>query len=228
MVAWIASLKLQISLILSLSLLQALLLLVAFLISLNLSSPSFNFRGSGPSYHSKIRQYIKCTDMRGFCHQQRWTNLIHWGRMTHTVCVSNLTIIVSDNGLSPGRHQAIIWTNAGILLIGPLGANFIAIFIGIQTFSLKKCSWRCRLRNGVHFVSASMGQNQQCNEGIKFTVTWGGWGGDGGRGGCWWWGGGRGGGSGVVGVGGVGGAWGGGGGGGAIGFSWYVKSGYLG
>ena len=33
----------------------------------------------------------------------------------------NLTIIGSDNGLSPGRRQAITWTNAGILLIGPLG-----------------------------------------------------------------------------------------------------------
>ena len=30
----------------------------------------------------------------------------------------------SDNSLSPGRRQAIIWTNAGILLIGPLGINF--------------------------------------------------------------------------------------------------------
>ena len=40
------------------------------------------------------------------------------------ICVGNLTIIGSDNGLSPGRRQAIIWTNAGILLIGPLGTNF--------------------------------------------------------------------------------------------------------
>ena len=39
--------------------------------------------------------------------------LTHWGRVTH-ICVSNLTIIDSDNGLSPGRRQAIIWTNAGI------------------------------------------------------------------------------------------------------------------
>ena len=43
--------------------------------------------------------------------------LTHWGRVTHK-CVSKLTIIGSDNGLSPGRRQAIIWTNAGILLIG--------------------------------------------------------------------------------------------------------------
>ena len=57
--------------------------------------------------------------------------------MTH-ICVGNLTIIGSDNGLSPGRRQAITWTNAGLLLIGPLGTNFNEIFFGIQTFSFKK------------------------------------------------------------------------------------------
>ena len=57
--------------------------------------------------------------------------------MTHT-CVSKLTIICSDNGLSPDLHQAIIWTNAKILLIGPLGTNFSEILIEILTFSFKK------------------------------------------------------------------------------------------
>ena len=52
--------------------------------------------------------------------------LTHWGRVTH-ICVGNLTIIGSDNGLLPGWRQAIIWTNAGILLIGPLGTNFSEI-----------------------------------------------------------------------------------------------------
>ena len=33
------------------------------------------------------------------------------------ICISNLTIIGSDNGLSRGQYQAIIWTNVGILLI---------------------------------------------------------------------------------------------------------------
>ena len=33
------------------------------------------------------------------------------------------------------RHQAIIWTNAGILLTGPLGTNFSEIFIEIYIFS---------------------------------------------------------------------------------------------
>ena len=45
--------------------------------------------------------------------------LTHWGRVTH-ICVGNLTIIGSDNGLSPRRRQAITWTNVGILLTGPL------------------------------------------------------------------------------------------------------------
>ena len=35
--------------------------------------------------------------------------LTHWGRVTH-ICVGNLTIIGSDNGLPPGRRQAITWT----------------------------------------------------------------------------------------------------------------------
>ena len=63
--------------------------------------------------------------------------LTHWGRVTH-ICVSKLIIIGSDNGLSPGRRQAIIWTNAGILLIGPLGTNFSEISIEIHTFPFKK------------------------------------------------------------------------------------------
>ena len=49
--------------------------------------------------------------------------LTDWGRVAH-ICIYNLSIISSDNGLQPGQHQAIIWTNDGILLIGPLGTNF--------------------------------------------------------------------------------------------------------
>ena len=53
--------------------------------------------------------------------------------MTH-ICVSDITIIGSDNGLSPGRRQAIIRTNAGILLIRPLGTNFSEILTEILLF----------------------------------------------------------------------------------------------
>ena len=63
--------------------------------------------------------------------------LTHWGQVTH-ICIGNLTIIGSDNGLAPGRRQAITWTNDGILLIGPLWTNFSEILSKIYTFSLKK------------------------------------------------------------------------------------------
>ena len=70
-----------------------------------------------------------------------WTNvdfsLTYWGRV-RDICVSKLTITGSDNGLSPDQRQAIIWTNAGLLLIGSLGTNFSEILIEIQTFSFMK------------------------------------------------------------------------------------------
>ena len=65
------------------------------------------------------------------------------------ICVSKLTTIVWDNGLSPGRHQATICTNGGLSLIRTLGTNFSGILSEIDTFSFKKC----RQRN---FVPASV------------------------------------------------------------------------
>ena len=62
--------------------------------------------------------------------------ITHWGRITH-ICFGKLTTVVSDNGLLPGR-QAIIWTSAGILLIGSLWTTFSEMLIGIQAFSSKK------------------------------------------------------------------------------------------
>ena len=67
---------------------------------------------------------------------RRWM-LTHWGWVTH-ICVSKLTIIGSENGLSPDRRQAVIWTNVEILLIRTLGTNLSEILIEIQTFSFKK------------------------------------------------------------------------------------------
>ena len=67
--------------------------------------------------------------------------LTHWGRVTH-IYVSKLTIIASDNGLSPGRRQTIIWTNAGTLLIEPLGEDFSEILIEILAFLFKKMRFK--------------------------------------------------------------------------------------
>ena len=66
----------------------------------------------------------------------QWVNSL---RPSEHICVSKLTIIGSDNGLSPGRRQAIIWTNAGILLIWTLGTNFSEVSSEIHAFSFKKC-----------------------------------------------------------------------------------------
>ena len=63
--------------------------------------------------------------------------LTHWGRVTH-ICVSKLTNIGSANGLSPGRRQAIIWTNDGILLIWTLGTNFVEVLSEFHAYSFKK------------------------------------------------------------------------------------------
>ena len=64
----------------------------------------------------------------------------------HIYASINSAIISSDNDLTPyhldqshfkngllapGRHQAIIWTNTGILLIEPSETNFSEISIGI-------------------------------------------------------------------------------------------------
>ena len=90
--------------------------------------------------------------------------LTHWGRVTH-ICVSKLIIIGSDNGLSPGRRQAIIWTNAGILLIRPLGTNFNEMLIKILTFSFMKmrlkvssAKWR-QFRLGLNVLTLHHGEN---------------------------------------------------------------------
>ena len=64
-------------------------------------------------------------------------SLTHWGLLMH-VCVNKLIIIGSDNGLSPSRSQAIIWTNARISSIWPLGTKLIETLIEIYTFSFKK------------------------------------------------------------------------------------------
>ena len=86
------------------------------------------------NYHARIVQ------IRHHSPADNWL-LTHWGWVTH-IYVSKLTIIGSDNGLSPGRRQAIIWTNAGILLIWRLGTNFSGISIDVHTFSLKKIHFK--------------------------------------------------------------------------------------
>ena len=65
--------------------------------------------------------------------------------MTH-ICIGKLTIIGSDNGLSPDRRQAIICTNAGILSIRTIGTNFSEILskthVFIQENTFENVVWK--------------------------------------------------------------------------------------
>ena len=67
--------------------------------------------------------------------------LSHWGRVTH-ICFGKLTIIGSDNGLSPHRRKAIISTNA-------------------VNWTLKKLQWNCN-RNSNIFIEENTFDNVVC------------------------------------------------------------------
>ena len=91
-------------------------------------------KGQPNTYHIVIIDIRLCKQWQGI-----WTlALTHWGRVTQ-ICVGNLTIIGSDNGSTPGRRQANIRTNVGILLIGSLGTDFSDIlFICIYLEDMHK------------------------------------------------------------------------------------------
>ena len=114
--------------------------------------------------------------------------ITHWGRVTH-ICVGKLIIIGSDNGWSPDRRQAIIWTNARLLSVGPVRTYFNENLIKIQQFSLKEmqvkmssAKWRpsglglnvinmiCRDRKGklIQFVWLWF----RCDETFPVPVKW--------------------------------------------------------
>ena len=80
--------------------------------------------------------------------------LTHGGRVTH-ICISILSIIASDNGLLPVRRQAIIWTNAGIFLIGPVQTSLKYLLKFIHFHSRRSVS-KYRPENSGHFVPASI------------------------------------------------------------------------
>ena len=85
----------------------------------------------GLDFHEKDFNQLRYGQIDEFLKMQMQCCLTHWGRVTH-ICVSKLTIIASDNSLSPGLRQAIIWTNDGILLSWPLGTHFNEILIEIH------------------------------------------------------------------------------------------------
>ena len=76
------------------------------------------------------------------------------------------TIIGLENGLSPRRHQAIIWTNAGVLIIGPFGTKFQwNIYRNVYIF------WQYDVFENVVWKMAAILSRTQCVK--SFSITWG-------------------------------------------------------
>ena len=106
-----------------------------------LHEPLLSSPGCGVSQEafrpSAIEMSWQITYLRSHHHLLQAKKLTHWGHVTH-ICVRKLITLGSDNGMSPGRRQAIIWTYAGILLIRTLGTNFSEILSEIYEYSFKK------------------------------------------------------------------------------------------
>ena len=69
----------------------------------------------------------------------------------------------SGNGLSPVRHQAIPWTNAGLLSIGLLEGNFSEIRIVILLFSFKKL----HLQLSSAIMAAILSREDELNQHVR-------------------------------------------------------------
>ena len=89
-----------------------------------------------------------------------WYTLFNSLRPSDHICVTKLTIIGSDNGLSPGRRRPIVWTNAGILL-DPM-KKILWHFNRNWNSSLKKMHLKMSSEKCGHFASASMCEIVTC------------------------------------------------------------------
>ena len=110
--------------------------------------------------HRLVDASLKRSNAAAYYHAMRskvaMLNPSSLNSLPSNVYIGKLTIIGSDNGLALSRRQAIIWTNARILLIRPLGTDVSES--ELKYFYSRKCSWKCCLRTGVHSVSASICQ----------------------------------------------------------------------
>ena len=100
----------------------------------------------------------------------------------HVTFLYNFKDFGSDNGLSPGQRQAIIWTNAGILLIGPLEAivseisiNYCLILILENAFHDDVIKWKHYPRywpvvRGIHRSQVNSPHKGQWRGALIFTL----------------------------------------------------------
>ena len=65
-------------------------------------------------------------------------NFRHLSEILISLMLSDVCINGSSKGLSTSQHKTIIWTNAGVYLIKPLGTDFSEISIEIHTLPFNK------------------------------------------------------------------------------------------
>ena len=87
---------------------------------------------------------MSSVNCQSFCVCLLWVGLTHWGRVTH-ICFRKLTIIGSDNGLSPGRRPAIIWTNTEYCQLDPWEQTSVKFSVKFIYFH-----WENAFENVVH------------------------------------------------------------------------------
>ena len=87
-----------------------------------------------------------------FCFQWHFPVSIHIEAQWRIHVSVNKAILASGDGLLPPQCQAIIWTNAGLLMTGPVGTNLSGIGIKIHWSSLKKINLKMLSAKGCHFV----------------------------------------------------------------------------
>ena len=79
----------------------------------SISFPAHTSNCCGTGIQSGFGHKLHCWNNKTWIYRWFVSFSTHWGRVTY-IYVSKLTIIGSDNGLSPGRRQAIIWTKDAI------------------------------------------------------------------------------------------------------------------
>ena len=116
----------------------------------------------------------------GWQSENLFYTLTQGGWVTH-IRVSKLTIIGSDNGVWLAWRQAIIPTNAGILLIRPLGINLCDTLIAIHIFSFTKMwsltplkSCKVSTTTVLQLLPSSTGANSMdlTDSNVIITVLW--------------------------------------------------------
>ena len=114
-------------------------------------------------YFKKI--HLKTSSAKWLLFCPGFNELTHWGQAMH-ICVNKLTIIGSDNGLSPGRRQAIIWTMLEYCSLHPwehklqwnLNQN-LSIFNRNNAF--ENVVWKMAAISRTHCVKKASQQKQQ-------------------------------------------------------------------